>query len=421
MAKGKGSHKNFKTQEGYDMWIKSLSGDPDDGFTQIDPEIRKKFNELPDEKKKTQLAPTFILYPFEVHEQQAKPFEEKVEDTIDFIKNHLTSFKRPYIATSFGSDSIVLMHLVMRACKELDIEYPDMVLNDTLNTFKEEKQYWADISKEWGIIDKVKLFKPPVDERGNMMTVWSIAKKVGHLPTFRKFKKMKEDGTVMTAKESGGHGGSVPECCDILKKKSLKKYLNSIEKEERYDLQFVGTRAQESAMRKTSVMQRCRTYIYKNFAKYPMRTCTPLSFWTMEDTRKYYVVNNIPLNPAYEAHDQERLGCASCPAHKFWVTRMAKDPSNEGFGMLKQNFKILKQTIDAGTESQTERLKESVDELKRYLKKKESKTLTEPQRERIEKLIQEYDVVDPDIFCNPIKEMDEAEDGLQKWMQEDKI
>ena len=37
-----GKHKKFKTQEGYDMWIKSLSGDPDDGFTQIDPEIRKK-------------------------------------------------------------------------------------------------------------------------------------------------------------------------------------------------------------------------------------------------------------------------------------------------------------------------------------------------------------------------------------------
>jgi 3'-phosphoadenosine 5'-phosphosulfate sulfotransferase (PAPS reductase)/FAD synthetase len=416
-----GKHKKFKTQEGYDNWIKSLSGDPDDGFTQIDPEIRKKFNELPDEKKKTQLAPTFMLYPFEVHEQQAKSFEEKVEDTIDFIKNHLSSFKKPYVATSFGSDSIVLMHLVMRACKELGIEYPDMVLNDTLNTFKEEKQYWADISKEWGIIDKVKLFKPPVDERGNMMTVWSIAKKYGHLPTFRKFKKIKEDGTVMTAKEMGGSGGATPECCDILKKKTLKKYLNSLAKDERYDLQFVGTRAEESSMRKTSVMQRCRTYVFKHFIKYPIRTCTPLSFWTMEDTRKYYVVNNIPFNPAYKAHDQERLGCASCPAHKFWVTRMAKDPSNEGFGMLKQNFKILKETIDAGTEAQSDRLQESVDELKRFLKKKESKTLTGPQIERIEKLIEQYDVTEADKFCNPIKEMNEAEAGLDKWANESNI
>tara|TARA_R110002074_G_scaffold346222_2_gene516581 strand:+ start:42 stop:467 length:426 start_codon:yes stop_codon:yes gene_type:complete len=141
----------------------------------------------------------------------------------------------------------------------------------------------------------------------------------------------------------------------------------------------------------------------------------------MEDTRKYYVVNNIPFNPAYKAHDQERLGCASCPAHKFWVTRMAKDPSNEGFGMLKQNFKILKETIEAGTEAQSDRLQESVDELKRFLKKKESKTLTEPQRERIKKLIEQYDVTEADKFCNPIKEMNEAEAGLDKWANESNI
>jgi len=116
----------------------------------------------------------------------------------------------------------------------------------------------------------------------------------------------------------------------------------------------------------------------------------------------------------------ERMGCASCPAHKWWEIRLAKDPTNEGFGMLKQNFKILKQTIEDGTEN-PERLKESVKTLKRYLKKKESKTLTGPQRERIEKLIQEYDVTEADKFCNPIKEMNEAEAGLDKWANESNI
>jgi hypothetical protein len=84
------------------------------------------------------------------------------------------------------------------------------------------------------------------------------------------------------------------------------------------------------------------------------------------------------------------MGCASCPAHKFWATRLAKDPTNEGFGMLKQNFKILKETEANGTEKQG-RLQESVDELKRYLKKPESKSLTTVQRERIEVLIDEFE------------------------------
>ena len=390
-----------------------LSGDPNDPLKKFDKEARKKFNEQPEEKKaKSLAAKTFILYPFELIYNQKKSFEEKEIDSMELIENHLKIYKKPYIATSFGSDSIVLMHLVMRAAKNVGVEYPDMFLNDTLNTFKEEKQYWADITKLWGIQDNVKLFKPPTDEKGNMMTVWSIAKKVGHLPSFRTMGGMKK-------KDKQGSKGTTPECCDILKKATLKKYLKSLPEEERYDLQFVGTRAEESRMRMISVLQRCRTNILKTFVNYPMRAVTPLSFWTMEDTQEYYKRHNIPKNPAYKAHDMERMGCASCPAHKFWEIRLAKDPTNEGFGMLKQNFKILKQTIEDGTEN-SNRLQESVNVLKRYMKKKESKTLTEPQRERIEKLIQEYDVVDPDIFCNPIEMLNEAEEGLKQWDKEDK-
>ena len=188
----------------------------------------------------------------------------------------------------------------MRAAKNVGVEYPDMFLNDTLNTFKEEKQYWADMIKLWGIADKVKILKPPTDERGNMMTVWSIAKKVGHLPSFRSTRKSSKDHT-------SGSKGNTPECCDILKKSTMKKYLKSLPKEERYDLQFVGTRAQESHMRAIAVMQRCRTSILKTFVNYPMRAVTPLSFWTMEDTQEYYKRYDIPKNPAYKAHEMERM------------------------------------------------------------------------------------------------------------------
>ena len=368
---------------------KLRSGELDDGFLTIDSKIREKFHNLPEKKKKASLAAkSFILYPFEVTEQQAKPFEQKDQETLEFIENHLKSFKKPYIATSFGSDSIVLMHLVMRACKNVGVEYPDMFLNDTLNTFKEEKQYWADMIKLWGISDKVKIFKPPTDERGNMYTVWSIAKKYGHLPSFRGLRKIK-NGKLMTQKETGGSGGGTPECCDILKKATMKKWLKSMPKEDRYDCQFVGTRAEESTMRKISLMQRCRTYIHKSFVNYEMRVVTPLGYWTMEDTQKYYKVHNIPKNPAYKAHDMERMGCASCPAHKTWEIRLAKDPTNEGFGMLRMNFKLMKEFIDNGTELPN-RLKESLDVLKKYLKSKESKTLPEPQRQRIINLIKEF-------------------------------
>ena len=359
-----------------------LRGDENDPLKKFDKNARKKFHQQPMEKKAKSLsAKTFILYPFELIYNQKKSFEEKEQDSLELIENHLKIYKKPYIATSFGSDSMVLMHLVMRACKNVGVEYPDMFLNDTLNTFKEEKQYWADMIKLWGISDKVKILKPPTDEKGNMFTVWSIAKKVGHLPSFRKGGGKKKD--------KQGSRGATPECCNILKKATMKSYLKSLPKEERYDLQFIGTRAEESHMRAIAVLQKCRTSILKTFVNYPMRAVTPLSFWTMEDTQEYYKRYNIPKNPAYKAHDMERMGCASCPAHKYWEIRLAKDPTNEGFGMLKQNFKILKQTIEDGTEN-PDRLNESVDVLRRYLKKPESKTLLPKQRQRIVDLIKEF-------------------------------
>lgn len=369
-----------------------LRGDANDPFKVIDPEIRKKFHAQPMEKKSKSLkAKTFLLYPFEMYEQQKKPLEVKDKETIEFIENHLKAFKKPFIATSFGSDSIVLMHIVMRACKNLGIEYPDMFLNDTLNTFKEEKQYWADMTKEWNIADKVKLFKPPVDERGNMYTVWSIAKKYGHLPHFRstaKSKAWKKLNPNAKDKKIRGQGGSTPECCDILKKATLKKYLKSLPEEERYDCQFVGTRAEESSMRAMALLQRCRSYMMKTFVNYPIRTVTPLSYWTKEDINEYYEIHNIPKNPAYKAHDMERMGCASCPAHMGWEKRLAKDPTNEGFGMLKMNLKLMKQFIDEGTEN-PERMNDSINALKKYIKKE--KNMPEEQRKRILQLIKEYD------------------------------
>lgn len=357
-----------------------LRGDPDDPLKNFDKDARKAFHAQPEEKKaKSLAAPTFILYPFELKYNQDKSFEDKEIETMELIENHLKIYKKPYIATSFGSDSIVLMHLVMRAAKNVGVEYPDMFLNDTLNTFKEEKQYWADMIKLWEISDKVKILKPPTDERGNMYTVWSIAKKYGHLPNFRG----------LAGRQKGGSRGRTPECCDILKKATMKKYLKSLPKEERYDCQFIGTRAEESRVRANNVLQRCRTYILKTFVNYPMRAVTPLAFWTMDDTQNYYKVHNIPKNPAYNAHDMERMGCASCPAHKNWEIRLAKDPTNEGFGMLKQNFKLMKEFISTGTEL-PERLEASIKILQKYLDSEESQKLNEAQRLRIKVLINEY-------------------------------
>ena len=363
----------------------------DGDMRMFDKKARDEFNKLSEEKKEKSLkAKSFILYPFELFYNQKKTFEEKEKESLFLIEEHLKKYKRCFVATSFGMDSVVMMHLVIRASKNIGCEIPDMFIHDTLNTFKEEKAYWGVISKLFNIEDKVKKFKPLKDETGKQQTVWTVAEKFGHLPNFRfaaegnKWKNMKGGGL---KKAKRANKGATPKCCHILKKDSTKKLLKSLPENERYDCHFVGTRAEESRIRAMSVLQRCRSYIIKTLFPYHIRTVTPLSYWMKADIYNYYELYNIPKNPAYAAHNMDRMGCASCPAHKYWEIRLLKDPTNEGFGMLKQNFGILKRT-------EPERLQESCRTLRKYMKKDISKEdLTKKMRERGEMLLEEYEVV----------------------------
>lgn len=314
---------------------------------------------------------TFTLFPFELHAKMRETFEEKEAESLQLIKNHLKQFKKPYIASSHGKDSIVMVHLVWRAAKELKVDMPEVWLNNTLNIYKEESQYWKEFNEWLGISEKFRVFYPPKHE-GTQETVWTIAKRYG-LPKFRSTSKGKEKGYKDT---------NTPKCCDILKKKSIKEYLQGLPKDERYDLNFVGTRAQESQMRSMIVLQRCRSFFKKTRGAYPIQTCTPLSFWKSVDILEYFHRYNIPKNPTYEIHNIQRMGCASCPAHIGWEERLARDPTEEGFGMLKQNFKIMAETDPA-------RLQESIAHLDKYLKT--AYDLDESHIKKIIELLRSYD------------------------------
>lgn len=380
---------------------KLLDPSLDDKLRKIHPDARKAFHELPIEKKQRSLdAKTFIIYPFEVNFNQAKSLEEKEQDSIDLIKEHLKEFDHVFVSTSHGFDSVVLCHLIMRAWRELQSEgiiksKPDFWLNNTLNIYKEERAYWNQINKFLDIEDTFTEFKPPFDSKGNRYTVWSVAEEVGHLPSFRvlhgrgqAWKKRFGDKVVAHV----GSKGDIPECCDILKKASIKEHLKQGMKNylndptsKKYDCHFVGTRAEESRQRRISVMQRCRSYTIKTRWPYPIRACTPLSYWLMKDTMAYYEKYKIPKNPTYQIHNMLRMGCASCPAHKNWEIRLARDPTHEGFGMLNKNLEILGKT-------EPERLEKSLKTLKKYLKSTKSENeLNESTRVRVIDMIKKFE------------------------------
>lgn len=333
----------------------------------VDEELRI----FPKERMIPEIKPkTFILFPYELNFKMRESFEIKEAETITLIKLHLQKFKKAYVASSHGKDSIVMVHLIWRCCKELKIPMIEVWLNNTLNIYKEEKPYWDLFNKWLGIEDKFRVFTPP----GNQ-TVWSIAKKVGHLPNFRATAQHIKNSFIRT---------NVPECCNILKKQSIKEFLKGLPMDERYDLHFVGTRAEESRIRSLGVLQRCRSYEIKTRFPYPIRVLTPLSYWRAVDVLEYFHRYNIPKNPTYAVHNIKRMGCASCPAYKGWEINMANDPTAQGFGMLKKNLSILKDT-------ESERFTVSIKVLQKYLKNKKSKELSNDNRTRLIELLQGFD------------------------------
>lgn len=318
---------------------------------------------------------TFILFPFELHFKRRESFEIKEAESLRLIKGHLETFKKCYVATSHGNDSLVMVHLIWRVCQELGIPMIDVWLNDTLNTYKEEKSFWTEFNQWLGIEDKFKVFTPPEDKNGNKYTVWSVAEMVGHLPNFRRTARTKDISYKKT---------NIPECCDFLKKKSIKNYLKQQPTSERYDCHFIGTRADESQIRSLGVLQRCRSYLIKSRMPYPIRAVTPLSFWKAVDVLEYFHRYNLPRNPTYSVHNLTRMGCASCPAHQGWEERLAKDPTSQGFGMLKKNLSILKDT-------EPKRFLESIRTLEKYLKTtKSGQEITDSNRLRVIQLMKNF-------------------------------
>ena len=205
------------------------------------------------------------------------PYEERLEFAKANIRISLLSNKNQRVAISGGIDSAVLMHMVrqiqpVRAVWiNTGIEYPE-----TLKYMKS--------------VQDLDVLTP---ER----TYWKIADEFGFPEESRKNKQ--------------------PACCRWLKEYPMRDFI----KAENVDLVFTGLIASEGQHRRYNYILRSDYYRH---AAWNVMKSTPLILFRKQEIWRYVSENEIPVNPAYEKYDIQRIGCMACTGFKGWAAQMEK-------------------------------------------------------------------------------------------------
>jgi 3'-phosphoadenosine 5'-phosphosulfate sulfotransferase (PAPS reductase)/FAD synthetase len=226
----------------------------------------------------------------ELKEMQAWPLEDKILRATSLIAHEIRNCEKPVVACSFGKASIVVLHLVRRACKKAVV-----VFHNTLCQYPETYAYRDLILKEWGIEN--------YHETKPIKTFWECVEEYG-FPQFRN-----------TGFTLGGKKPRTPKCCVYLKEKPQKLF----HKQHGTDCEFIGLQASESMVRRLSFFREGEAFDSKS---YGCRIVRPIMIWTDKDIWEYHDMFEIPRNPIYEK--MPRNGCMPCTGFKNWKAQLAE-------------------------------------------------------------------------------------------------
>ena len=259
---------------------------------------------------------------WELKQMQSLPLKIKIEKTKLRIREWYDHWNGDvYVSFSGGKDSTVLLDIV-RQC------YPDIpaVFVDTGLEYPEIREFVKTINNV--IIRKPELtFKQVLDKYGYPVISKEVSRDIYYArscpdgKTADKFIRgsdyhKKYGDRFLLEKWNFLKDSVIPisnKCCDIIKKRPMKKYQKESKK-----YPYIGTLASESRLRKKEYLRSgCNAFNNKN----PIST--PLGFWTEQDILKYIKEFNIPYASVYgkivenekkklHTTGENRTGCMFC-------------------------------------------------------------------------------------------------------------
>ena len=247
---------------------------------------------------------------YQLRQKQSLPLDMKIEMSKGIIKEFYEQQEgKVYVCFSGGKDSTVLLHLVRSIFPEVEavfsdtgLEYPE--IKDFVKTFDNVL-----------IVRPEKTFKEVIDEHGYPVVSKKVAKMVDCIrnPTDKneKTRTIYLTGITGTGRQCTSYKLSKKwyklidapfkisdKCCNILKKKPLKKY-----EKECGNKPFIGTMASDGSQREYGYL--------KTGCINPNKSCQPLGFWLEEDIWAYVQKFKVEYSKIYDM-GAKRTGCIYC-------------------------------------------------------------------------------------------------------------
>lgn len=206
---------------------------------------------------------------------------EREEEAINLLKNAILKSNRVVVSSSFGKDSIVILHLVLRTCDLLNIPRHkiDVFYSDTLNEFNEVRKVADFYQKREGFnlikVNPKKSLKRIIEEHGGIDESYFSRK--------GDRRKDSEGQTLQPLSEK---------CCETLKHQP---FYEAVERYQ-WDLNVVGTRTDESHQRRQAGIRDGEYLYWKTGGLFKVQ---PILHWTDEEVFTYIEKYQLRLPALY--------------------------------------------------------------------------------------------------------------------------
>lgn len=212
------------------------------------------------------------------------------------IKKSLRHADRPALSSSFGRDSTLVLHLMRRVTKEGF----QIVFNNTRCEYAETMEFKKALSDEWGL-EKQLITTYPKDK----FTFWDFVEEFGW-----NFER-KGNRKAKNGHESKSSRSEI--CCKVLKHEPMLRAI----RENRFDINFTGLRAEESRNRDQAGKRDGLIYLSKEWG---CLRANPILPFTNEMVLEYEQKHGLPHSKIYDMilyENQEliyspRTGCQGC-------------------------------------------------------------------------------------------------------------